>query len=106
MSTELKRLLYHQICCEFEKRYDQIDQNLSRYAELLLKVDRMGVWSVPVAVQGEDVKDPTLQDFEFLEKSQIFEGKVNFTHRNIEKIFALTEIGKELVRKLKKERPS
>jgi len=104
MSIELKRLLYHHICSEFEKAYNEIDQSLSRYSDLLLKVDNLGLWSITVAVQGEDVRDPTLKDFELLEKSGILEGKVKFTHRNIEKIFALTNTGKELVSKIKEEK--
>jgi len=104
MSTDLKRLLYHQICSEFEKSYNDIDQNLSRYIELLMKTQRYGVWSVTLSVQGEDIRNPELKDLELLEESGLLEGKVKYTHRNIEKAFTLTKIGEELISKVKEEK--
>jgi len=103
MSTELKQLLYHQICADFEKAIHDVEENLPRYRELLLKIHEAGSWSVTVTVQGEDVANATLKEFHLLENAQIVEGRFKFTHRNIAKIFTLAEQGRKLVDKIRTE---
>ena len=105
MSADLKRLLYHQICSEFEKSHNDIELKIDRYIELLVKIHRLRLWSVTTTVQGEDIKDPCLEDLQLLERSGTLEGKINYTHRNIEKVFTLTRKGEELINRIKEEKP-
>jgi len=104
MSTELKHLLYHQICREFEELTEAIENDLSRYAETLLKVRERGSRSVMIAFQGADTADPALKDLDLLEKASVLKGDVKFTERNIYKIFDLTDKGRTLVSKLEAEK--
>jgi hypothetical protein len=104
VSTELKHLLYHQICHEFEDATREIEENLRRYVELLLKVQQSQTWHITIAVQGQDTKDPSLKDFDSLEKAGLVESHLNFTHRNIERSFVLSEKGKKVVDKIKAEK--
>jgi hypothetical protein len=104
MSTELKHLLYHGICNEFEESLSKIEAGVSRYGKLLLKIQKLGAWSAAIVVEGEDTKDQTINDLVLLEKSGILESKMKFTHRNIYRVFALTERGKNLVKKLESDR--
>jgi hypothetical protein len=104
VSTELKHLLYHQICHEFEGASHEIEENLRRYIELLLKVQQSQTWSITIAIQGQDTRDPSLKDFDLLEKAGLLESHLNFTHRNIERFLVLSENGKKVVDKIKAER--
>ena len=104
MSTELKHLLYHQVCREFEELTEAIEQNLTRYAESLLKVHERGSRSVMIAFQGTDTADPALKDLDLLEKAGVLKGEMKFTERNIYKIFSLTDRGRTLVNKLEGEK--
>ncbi len=97
---ELRKLLYHQICDDFEKSYHEIQDNLSKYVNILKKIKETGDWTVPMSIQGEDVTDPSLISLELLEKTKVLEGNVKFTKRNIYKVFTLSDNGKELVEKL------
>ncbi len=97
---ELRKLLYHQICDDFEKSYHEIQDNLSKYVDILKKIKETGDWTVPMSIQGEDVTDPSLISLELLEKTKVLEGNVKFTKRNIYKVFTLSDNGKELVEKL------
>ena len=69
LSMELRKLLYHQICDEFETSYHEIEKNLSKYVDILKKIKERGDWTVAMSVQGEDVEDPSLLSLELLEKS-------------------------------------
>ncbi len=104
MSTELKKVLYHQICDDFEKSCRDIDENLPRYLELLSKIHETGDWSETLSVRGEDVKDPSHDSVELLEKAGILEGRIRFTERNMYKIFTLTEEGRNLIDKIGAEK--
>jgi hypothetical protein len=104
MSTELKHLLYHQICREFEELSEAIEKNLSRYAESLFKVSERGSQSVMIAFQGADTADPALKDLDLLEKASVLKSEIKFTERNIYKIFSLTDKGRTLVNKLEAEK--
>ena len=97
---ELRKLLYHQICDDFEKSYHEIQDNLSKYVDILKKIKETGDWTVPMSIQGEDVTDPSLISLELLEKTKVLEGNVKFTKRNIYKVLTLSDNGKELVEKL------
>jgi len=97
---ELRKLLYHQICDDFEKSYHEIQDNLSKYIDILKKIKETGDWTVPMSIQGEDVTDPSLISLELLEKTKVLEGNVKFTKRNIYKVFTLSDNGKDLVGKI------
>jgi DNA-binding PadR family transcriptional regulator len=101
VSAELKHVLYHRICDDFERALQQVEENVSRYAELLAKVHEHKSWPIVIAVQGEDTKDPTLKDFDLLESAGLLESETKFTHRNIDKTFRLSEKGRKLVEKFK-----
>lgn len=103
MSMDLRKLLYHQICDDFEKNYHEIERNLSKYVELLSKINERGDWSVTLSVQGEDVEDPSLISIGLLEKAGVLNGRTKYTERNVYKIFTLTDEGKELIDKIKTE---
>lgn len=104
MSTELKHLLYHRICDDFEESLRLIEDNLSRFVELLLKVDEHQSWPIVMAVQGQDTKDATLKDFDLLESAGLLESQTKFTHRNVDKVFVLSEKGKKVISKIKAEK--
>jgi microsomal dipeptidase-like Zn-dependent dipeptidase len=104
MSTELKHLLYHQICREFEQLTEAVEENISRYAEALLKVSERGSRSVMMAFQGTDTADPEFKDLDLLEKAGALKSEIKFTERNIYKIFSLSDRGKTLVNKLETEK--
>ena len=104
MSTELKHLLYHQICREFEQFTGAIEENLSRYAEALLNVSKRGSRSVMLVFQGTNTEDPALRDLDLLEKAGTLKSEIKFTERNIYKIFSLSDRGKTLVDKLETEK--
>ncbi len=101
MSMDLRKLLYHQICDEFENNYHEIEGNLSKYVKLLSKINERGDWSVTLSVQGEDVEDSSLISLELLEKAGVLNGRIKYTERNVYKIFTLTDEGKKLIEKIK-----
>lgn len=100
MSIELRKLLYHQICDEFETSYHEIEKNLSKYIDILKKIKERGDWTVALSVQGEDVEDPSLLSLELLEKTNVLDGNIKFTKRNIYKVFTLSKSGEELIKKI------
>jgi hypothetical protein len=100
VSTDLKHLLYHQICREFEDSSHTVEENLSRYVELLLKARRLGSFSVALAVLGQDTRDPELKDLDLLERAGVLEAKIKFTERNVYKIFSATDRGEELASRI------
>jgi len=100
VSTDLKHLLYHQICREFEDSSRAVEENLSRYVELLLKARRLQSLSVALAVLGHDTNDPELKDLDLLERAGVLEAKIKFTERNVYKIFTATERGVELASRI------
>jgi hypothetical protein len=104
VSTDLKHLLYHQICREFEDSSHAVEENITRYVDLLLKARRLGSLSVALAVLGQDTKDPELKDLDLLEKSGVLEAKIKFTERNVYKIFTVTDRGVELASKIEAEK--
>jgi microsomal dipeptidase-like Zn-dependent dipeptidase len=104
MSTELKHLLYHHICREFEELSEAIGENISTYAETLLKVSERESRSVMMSFQGTDTTDPALKDLDLLEKAGALKSEMKFTEHNIYRIFTLSERGKALVNKLEKEK--
>lgn len=101
---ELKHLLYHQICREFEEFTEAIEKDLTRYADSLLKVRERGSRSVMIGFQGTDTADPALKDLDLLEKASVLKSEIKFTERNIYKIFSLTDRGRTLVSKLEGEK--
>ena len=103
LSMELRKLLYHQICDEFEKSYREIQENLSKYIDVLKKIKERGDWTVAMSVQGEDVEDSSLINLELLEKTKVLDGNVKFTKRNIYKIFTLSKSGEKLIKKINSE---
>ena len=104
MSTELKHLLYHQICREFEQLTEAVEENISRYAEALLNVSERGSRSVMLVFQGTSTADPALSDLDLLEKAGALKSELKFTERNIYRVFSLSDRGKTLVNKLETEK--
>ena len=104
MSTELKHLLYHHICREFEQLSEAIGENISTYAEALLKVSERESRSVMMSFQGTDTTDPALKELDLLEKAGALKSEIKFTERNIYKVFSLSDRGKALVNKLETEK--
>lgn len=100
LSIELRKLLYHQICDEFETSYHEIEENLSKYVDILKKIKERGDWTVAMSVQGEDVEDRSLLSLELLEKTNVLNGNIKFTKRNIYKVFTLSKSGEELIKKI------
>jgi len=104
MSTELKHLLYHYICREFEQLSEAIGDNISQYVEAMLKVSERGSRSVMMSFQGTDTTDPALKDLDLLEKAGALKSEIKFTERNIYKVFSLSDRGKALVSKLETQK--
>ncbi len=103
MSLELKVLLDKAVEEDYKHAKAAVEQNLSRYKSLLLKVAQTKEFDVVVWFEGQNELSMDEADLGLLEKAGLVKGQIKYTHRNMYRRSVLTEKGAELAEKLSKE---
>lgn len=105
MSSELKAILHKVSEGERKRKEKELQEGISRYKSLLLKVAKEKKLDVTVTVEGtkQHEANQNAQDLNVMESAQLVEGQTKFTHRNEYRQYVLTPKGSELAAKLAKE---
>jgi hypothetical protein len=104
MSKKLKELLKQKINKEFARTLLETEKKVPKYIQYLKKVYRKEDWTIPITIEGEDIKDPSLTYFDMLEHIGLLSSKDQYTHRNSYKVYKLSKNGKKLIEKILSEK--
>lgn len=103
LSAELKDRLSNVTKEMRDQKTMEIETNLPRMKELLLKVKKAGTFDFALSVEGTKQPDGDENLFGWLEKAGLVTGENKFTHRNNYRQYKLTSLGAEIAGKLAAE---
>jgi hypothetical protein len=104
MAAELKRILHKKAEEECKKQITEIDEGFERLKTTLLKFAKIDKWDYPVSVEGASTNFREYErSFQLLEKSNLLTEKIGYTERTSYRRYELTEKGRAVLEKLKKE---
>ena len=105
MSSELKTMLNEIAREENELRKKEFNEGINRYKSLLLRIAIEKKLDITILFQGTERLDlnKNEEDLKVLERADLVEGKIKYTHRNSYRRYVLTAKGAGLVEKLSKE---
>lgn len=100
MSSELKSILIDFVEEECQNRLKDINNNLGRFQELLLKISRQKNYHLTLWVVGEDMHWGVEKDLDLLENADLITGEMGYSDQSGYRNYTLTDKGKNLVQKL------
>lgn len=100
MSSELKSILIDFVEEECQNRLKDINNNLGRFQELLLKISRQKNYHLTLWVVGEDMHWGVEKDLDLLENADLITGEMGYSDQSGYRNYTLTDKGKRLVQKL------
>ena len=100
MSSELKSILIDFVEEECQNKLKDINNNLERFQELLLKISRQKNYHLTLWVVGEDMHWGVEKDLDLLEKADLITGEMGYSDQSGYRIYTLTDKGKGIVQKL------
>jgi hypothetical protein len=105
VSVELKTLLDAAVEEDFKRAKAAVEQRLTQFRDLLLKVTEAKALDVVVWFEGtkEPASSQDAADLDLLERVKLVKSEMRYTHPNFYRRFELTSEGAELAGKLAKE---
>ena len=100
MSSELKSILIDFVEEECQNKLKDINNNLERFQELLLKISRQKNYHLTLWVVGEDMHWGVEKDLDLLENADLITGEMGYSDQSGYRNYTLTDKGKSLVQKL------
>ena len=100
MSSELKSILTDVIEEEWQNKLKNVNDNLDRFQELLIKIYRQKKFHLTLWVVGEDTCWGVEKDLDLLEEADLIVGKMGYSDQSGYREYTLTEKGNMIVKKL------
>jgi hypothetical protein len=100
LSSELKSVLVEVIEEECQNKLKDVNNNLGRFQELLLKVSRQKKFHLTLWAVGEDTHLGVEKDLDLLEKADLIIGEMGYSDQSGYREYTLTDKGNRLVQKL------
>ncbi|XHH09918.1 MAG: hypothetical protein ACFCUE_04625 [Candidatus Bathyarchaeia archaeon] len=106
MSAKLKELLNVVANEKCQRERVEVEQGMSSYKKLLLKIKAEKKMDLTTVVEGVEQQNASKQaeDLKTLEKAGLVTGETKYTHRNTYLEYTLTAKGADLAEKLSIER--
>jgi len=98
--SELKSILENAIEEECHNNLKDVNNDLRRFQELLLKISTQKRYRLTLWVVGEDTNWGVEKDFDLLEKADLIVGKMGYSDQSGYREYTLTDKGNKLVKKL------
>ena len=107
MSFDLMEILHRIAEEDYRSEKEEIQGRLDRYKSLILEIARVKRFDLAISVEGSATQfQEDEKDLHFLERADLVEGQMNFTHHNAYREYQLTKKGAELATKLLNEKES
>jgi hypothetical protein len=100
LSSELKSILIDVIEEECQKKLKDLNNNLERFEDFLLKISKQKQYHLTLWVVGEDTHWGVEKDLDLLEKADLITGEMGYSDQSGYRIYTLTDKGKGIVQKL------